>query len=259
MQMPRQPSSLLSLRDLNGLPLAAELMWESFRKLMDSNGYVVLRNVPEEFDQVDLCSGLGEFIPQYTGVLVGDVTPEPGMDEYYHAGNSKALVPHSEGYEFSGLPPRYLALWCVRPARGSGGETTLADGYQWISTLTQEEQAVLKERPYEFTSTDALRSRGIYLSSRHPILMEYEGTPIVSISCNNMVHEDPDEFATSILSSAQIFFRKWHVAVDYDLNDMLVFDNWRMLHARNAFSDLDRHLKRIQIGQKPRRGDVATA
>jgi hypothetical protein len=42
----------------------------SFRKLMASDGYVVLRNVPEEFDPVGLCSELGEFIAQYTGVLV---------------------------------------------------------------------------------------------------------------------------------------------------------------------------------------------
>jgi alpha-ketoglutarate-dependent taurine dioxygenase len=259
MQMPRQPSSLLSLRDLSGLPLAAELLRESFRKLMDSYGYVVFRNVPKEFDPVGFCSELGEFIPQYTGVLVGDVVPEPGMDEYYHAGNSKALVPHSEGYEFSGLPPRYLALWCVQPAYGGGGETTLADGYQWISTLNQQERVALKEKSYEFISTDALRSRGIHLSSRHPILLEYEGTPIVSISCNNMIHEDIDEFAMIILAKAQEFFRQQHVAVDYNLNDMLVFNNWRMLHARNAFTDLGRHLKRIQIGLKSDCTDVVTA
>jgi alpha-ketoglutarate-dependent taurine dioxygenase len=49
------------------------------------------------------------------------------------------------------------------------------------------------------------------------------------------------------LAKLEEFFRRWHVAVDYDLNDMLVLDNWRMLHSRNAFTDLGRHLKRIQI------------
>jgi alpha-ketoglutarate-dependent taurine dioxygenase len=245
--MSRQPSSLLSLRDVNGLPLRAELMWDSFRKLMDSNGYVVLRNVPEEFDQVGFCSELGEFIPQYTGVLVGDIITEAGLDKYYGAASSKSLVPHSEGYEFSGLPPRYLAFWCVRPALGGGGETTLADGYEWISTLTVEEQAMLKERDYKFTSTDQLRCRGVDMCATHPILLEHEGTPIVSISCNYIVRDDSDEFAASILAKLEEFFSRWHVAVDYNVNDMLVLDNWRMLHSRNAFTDLGRHLKRVQI------------
>jgi alpha-ketoglutarate-dependent taurine dioxygenase len=245
--MSRQPSSLLSLHDPNGLPLGTGLIRESFRKLIDSNGYVVLRNVPEEFDQVAFCSELGKFIPQYTGVLVGDIITEAGLDKYYGAASSKSLVPHSEGYEFSGLPPRYLAFWCVQPARGGGGETTLVDGYEWISTLTGEEREMLRERKYKFTSTDQLRSRGIDMSATHPILLEHEGKPIISISCNYMIHDDSDEFVKRILTKLEEFFDRWHVAVDYNLNDMLVLDNWRMLHSRNAFTDLGRHLKRIQI------------
>jgi alpha-ketoglutarate-dependent taurine dioxygenase len=244
--MSRHPSSLLSLRDPNHLPLAPELMRDSFRKLMASNGYVVLRNVPEEFDQVGFCSELGEFIPQYTGVLVGDIVTVAGLDKYYGAASSKSLVPHSEGYEFSGLPPRYLAFWCVRPARG-GGETTLADGYDWIRSLTEEERATLKERAYKFTSTDQLRSQGIDMSTSHPILLEHEGTPIISISCNYIVRDESDEFIAHILANLEEFFGKRHVAVDYNLNDMLILDNWRMIHSRNAFTDLGRHLKRIQI------------
>jgi alpha-ketoglutarate-dependent taurine dioxygenase len=135
----------------------------------------------------------------------------------------------------------------VHPARGGGGETTLADGYEWISALTEEERAMLKEREYKFTSTDQLRSRGVDLSATHPILLEHERTPIVSVSCNYIVRDDSDEFVARILTKLEDFFRKWHVAVDYNLNDMLVLDNWRMLHARNAFTDLGRHLKRIQI------------
>ena len=37
------------------------------------------------------------------------------------------------------------------------------------------------------------------------------------------------------------------VSIAYAERDMLVWDNWRLLHARNAFSDRSRHLRRIQI------------
>jgi hypothetical protein len=117
----RQPDSLLSLTDFNGAPLADDLLWKSFRSLMERHGYVFMCNVPDTFDPVAFCKRLGDFVPQYTGVLVGDVTPEPGMEEFYHAGNTKPLYPHSEGYDFEGLPPRYLALWCETPNTGAGG------------------------------------------------------------------------------------------------------------------------------------------
>lgn len=248
--MSKQPASLLSLQDLTGQPLAEDLMWRSFRKLMADNGYVVFRNVPDEFDPVGFCHELGEFIPLYTGVLVGDVIPEPGMDNYYHAGNTKELVPHNEGYDFPVLPPRYLALWCVHPAAGSGGETTLADGYRWLASLTEVERRQLRERSYEFTCTDALRSMGINLRARHPVLEEHDGIPIVRMSCNNIVGAGSDQEVTQLAAKVAEFFRRSRVAIDYDTNDMLVFDNWRMLHARNAFNDNQRHLKRIQIGMK---------
>jgi alpha-ketoglutarate-dependent taurine dioxygenase len=226
-------------------------MRQSFCRLLEDNGYVLLRNVYEEFDPVAFCKDLGDFVPQYTGVLVGDVVPEPGMDAYYHAGNSKPLLPHSEGYDFAGLPPRYLALWCVKPAHGSGGETTLADAYAWVSTLTEEERTRLLERVYEWTTTDAVRSMGLTLSSRHPILEQYDGRLIVRFSYNNLVRDASDEFTERILAGGKEFFYRAHVAIDYCQYDMLVLDNWRMLHARNAFTDQGRHLRRIQIGPSP--------
>ncbi len=246
--MSRQPDSLLSLTDFNGKPLNERLMWQSFRKLMDDNGYALLRNVHDEFDPVAFCKELGDFVPQYTGVMVGDVIPEPGMDDFYHAGNSRPLLPHSEGYDFVGLPPRYLALWCIKPAHGSGGETTLADAYDWVSTLTGEERSCLLERVYKWTTTDAVRSMGLKLSARHPILEERNGRFIVRFSYNNLIRDTSDEFTERILSGGKEFFYRAHFAVEYYKNDMLVLDNWRMLHARNAFTDRGRHLKRIQIG-----------
>ncbi|MEU7411031.1 TauD/TfdA family dioxygenase [Streptomyces sp. NPDC042638] len=249
--MTRQPDSLLSLTDFNGAPLADDLLWKSFRGLMERHGYVFMCNVPDTFDPVAFCKRLGDFVPQYTGVLVGDVTPEPGMEEFYHAGNTKPLYPHSEGYDFEGLPPRYLALWCERPNTGAGGETTLADARAWSETLGEADRAYLCERVFAWETTDAMRHLGLDLHPEHPVLEEHPDGLIVRYSFNNLVRGDDEDIVGPLLADAREYFERHHVAVQYERRDMLVFDNWRMLHARNAFTDTGRHLRRIQIAHRP--------
>lgn len=247
--MPKQPDSLLSLTTFNRTPLSDDMVHKTFHSLMERHGYVVMRNVPESFDPVAFCKGLGDFVPQYTGVLVGDVTPEPGMEEFYHAGNTKPLYPHSEGYDFEGLPPRYLALWCETPNTGAGGETTLADARQWAASLDKDDYAYLRERVFEWQTTDAMRHLGLDLHPRHPVVDEHPDGTIVRYSFNNLIQED-DERIGPLLAGAKEHFEREHVAIQYERRDMLVFDNWRMLHARNAFTDTGRHLRRIQIAHR---------
>ncbi|MEU6511999.1 TauD/TfdA family dioxygenase [Streptomyces sp. NPDC046942] len=248
--MTRQPDSLLSLTDFNGAPLAADLLWKSFHSLMERHGYVFMCNVPDTFDPVAFSKHLGDFVPQYTGVLVGDVTPEPGMEEFYHAGNTKPLYPHSEGYDFEGLPPRYLALWCETPNAGAGGETTLADARAWTETLSEADRAYLCERVFAWETTDAMRHLGLDLHPEHPVIEEHPDGTIVRYSFNNLVRGDEERIGP-LLADAKEYFEHHHVAIQYERRDMLVFDNWRMLHARNAFTDIGRHLRRIQIAHRP--------
>lgn len=245
--MGRAPVSVLSMTDFNGRPLRDDIRRASFQKLMEQNGYVYACNVPDEFDHVAFCKELGDFVPQYTGVIVGDVMPEEGMDDVYHAGNTKPLTPHTEGYDFEVPPPRYIALWCVTPARGSGGETTLADAYELFATFDEEERRALRERSYRWKTTDGVLRMGLELETEHPVLEETPDGTIVRFSCNNLLHDEDDELIPRVIDRVKAFFDAEHVAADYDRNDMLVWDNWRMFHARNGFTDRGRHLKRIQI------------
>jgi alpha-ketoglutarate-dependent taurine dioxygenase len=254
--MPKLPSSLLSLTDFNGRPLPSELHRSSFASLMRQNGYVYMCNVPSEFDPVAFCRTLGDFIPQYTGMLVGDVVPEPGMDDVYHSGNTQALLPHTEGYDFEGLPPRYMALWCVVPVRGAGGETTLADGYRWIQGLDGAHVSAMRQCMQRWKTTDGALRMGLHLFTEHPLLEDHEQGLIVRFSCNNLLHQG-DPRMVRIQESGRSFFEHNHVAIDYEAGAMLIWDNWRMLHSRNAFTDRGRHLKRIQIAAAPRVGRAA--
>lgn len=244
--MAHSPVSILSQLDFNGQPLQEELLQRTFHQLMDEHGYVVLCNVTEEFEPVRFCRGLGGFVPNYTGAVVGDVRPEPGMDDVYHAGNTRSLTPHSEGYDFAITPPRYIALWCVTPADGPGGETTLMDTHPLVEGLSDQERQQFLTTDYQWKTTEGVQRLGLDLHTRHPILEDHPKGPIVRFSCNNLIRDDED-LAAELQTRWHKTFERDHVAVEYRERDMLVWDNWRLLHARNAFSDRSRHLRRIQI------------
>lgn len=244
--MPKPLISILSLVDFNGRVLDQDLLYRTFGELMGEHGYVYLCNSYAGFDPVAFCRRLGPFVPNYNGAIVSDVRPEPGMDDVYHAGNTRNLVPHTEGYDFEVLPPRYVALWCVTPCISGGGETTLGDAHEFLQTLTETEKKELKERVFDWKAADGLIRLGFDLHTKHPVLEEASGGSIVRFSCINMVHED-DSFAVDLQRRVTEFFSANHVAMAYERGDMLIWDNWRMLHSRNAFTDRTRHLRRIQI------------
>jgi alpha-ketoglutarate-dependent taurine dioxygenase len=245
--MAKSPESVLSCVDMNGDVLADAVLRYSFRQLLGNNGYVHLVNVPESFDHVAFLKETGEFQPTSTGTVIGDVKPEAGMDDVNHGQNRGALTPHTEGYEFRGLPPRYLALWCVTPPSGAGGETTVFDGDRLLAEFTEEERRHLRETVYRWGSTEGLARRGVTPTAEHPVLQAHEDATILRYSSSYLAVPEGDEVARRLVERGKALFADQHIAVRYRARDMLVWDNWRMLHSRNAFEDPARHLKRVQI------------
>jgi alpha-ketoglutarate-dependent taurine dioxygenase len=244
--MSHSPISILSYTDFNGDQLPQAIFTSTFKQLLDEHGYVLMCNMPDDFDQVGFCRGMGSFVPNYTGAVVGDVRPEPGMDDVYHAGNTQPLTPHTEGYDFRIVPPRYIALWCLQPAEGPGGETTLADTRPWVDQLTADERERLEGCYYQWKTTEGVQRLGLDLHTKHPILEQHDQGLIVRFSCNNLLR-DEDDPVTELQEQWRQAFDRDYIAIDYHTNDMLVWDNWRLLHARNAFNDRRRHLRRIQV------------
>src|SRR5882762_9074550 len=85
-----------------------ELHEVEYRRLLAENGLVHAVDVPDRFDHSQFFAKFGEFYPGPSGKLIDDIAPEAGMDDVYYGSNSRSLLPHTEGYEFEGLPPRYL-------------------------------------------------------------------------------------------------------------------------------------------------------
>lgn len=214
---------------------------------LSKHGYAYLCDVPERFDHIAFLGQFGAFLPQYDGKKVWDLRPEPDMDDVYHSMNTRALLPHTEAYEYAGQPPRYLALWCLHQAEGPGGETTLADGSEWLKSFSDQELEIMRTRPYEWRSTEGLARMGIHWQTSHRILEEDRGREILRYSANNVMSVDDDGFLPRFIESGLEFFDRTHVAVRIERNGLLLWDNWRMMHSRTAFKDPGRHLKRVLI------------
>lgn len=245
--MSREPLSIMSALDFNGDAIPSEDLVGTTRELLAEHGYVQLVNIPDDFHYVDFAAQFGGFVPNYGGPVVGDVRPEPGMDDVYHAGNKQPLTPHTEGYDFRHMPPRYIMLWCVAPAQGDGGETTIGDSRPWVDQLSGDDRDYLLKTSFPWKTTEGIQRKGLDLRTEHPVLeIQDDGTPIVRFSCNNLLHAD-DEIAARVQADWRQRFYDEAVWVRYSQNDILLWDNWRVLHARNAFSDPMRHLRRIQI------------
>jgi alpha-ketoglutarate-dependent taurine dioxygenase len=251
--MRRTSASVLSCADYGAHPESDGALGSAYAALLERNGYVHLTDVPDGFDHPRFLARFGDFYPGPSGKLIDDVIAEPGMDDVYYGNNRQGLLPHTEGYEFAGLPPRYLALWCVVPPVGLGGETTLLDAYPLLEALPAEERRQLEAETYDWQASEGLRRRGLGQRSTHPILETVDGVSLLRFSCNNILLPEAAEPVRSFLSSTKQLFDAEHVTIKYRRNDLLHFDNWRMLHSRNAFEDAARHLKRVQLRHRGER------
>lgn len=242
--MGQSPISILSQTEDNGIAIPLEQLQVTFRDKLSTHGYVVLTNVLDDFDHVSFCSQLGSFVPHINGATIWDIRPEPEKkNTQYYPGSNRTFAPHTECFDFQGLPPRYLALWCVHPADGEGGETTLADTFPWIDQLPISERQRLETVEFDWENP---HGPGLGISSRHPLLEKINGETIVRFSCKNLICSNDDPVFI-LLEQWRKLFDEQHIAVSYKRKDMLVFDNWRMLHGRSGFIDLRRHLRRLQI------------
>lgn len=213
------------------------------KKKLKKQGYINFMDLPEDFDHVRFLQQFGTFIPQFDGkTLIWSVKYEPKSIGYGSL-TFGALPPHTEGYELEGLPPKYLALWCVKPAECGGGQTTLADGYAFFASLTKEEQHQLCRTICEFRTDERVAYHPIYDLITNPM------EPIIHFSTKYLVDKG-DPFIIEIRHRFGDFFKTNFEKIVYKKNSLVLWDNWRMLHARTDYKDPTRELKRVFLSSE---------
>jgi len=216
------------------------------------DGYIYVTSVPDDFDHAGwLAEHVGPLMEQYDGRTVWSIKADQRFEGVYHSLNSQPLTPHTECYEWSGLPPRHLALWCVVPGEGDGGQTTLGDGLAFLDTLSEEERTAMATREWDFVSSDGLQQMHLGRAARHPMLERRAGAPpVLRFTCRCIADPDGDPFLADMRQRLVRFFDETHIAVTYEPNALLVWDNHRMLHSRTGYSDVRRHLRRAWLAER---------
>lgn len=214
------------------------------------DGYAYIDEIPDGFDHAGFIERLGELMPQYDGQLIWSIKADERFDDVYHSLNSKALMPHTECYEYAEVSPRYLALWCITKASDDGGQTTLADMYAFFETLSAEQRRIATEREVRFVSTAGVQDMNLGRIASHPLLELRPGRPPVARFSYNCIDHQDDPFLLEFREAALRFFEDHQLAVDIERNSLLVWDNHRMMHGRTAYTDRNRHLRRVWIAER---------
>jgi len=156
---------------------------------------------------------------------------------------SMAIGPHTDG-TYSIDAPGYQMFHCLA-AECMGGENVLIDGFEVARLLKRE-----KPEDYQLLTEVAIpgqyldHGRGIHLMARRPLLRLDDSGELVQVSYNNY---DRAPFAlpparqqafyralksfNALLSDARLQHRRRLLP-----GSVLLFDNWRVLHARDAYT-----------------------
>ncbi len=222
-------------------------VFEAQKRRLESDGYLYLEDLPEDFDHLAFAQRFGTLMPQYDGEIVWSIKADPKFDDHYHSLNTKKLNPHTECYEFEGTPPRYLALWCVHPASCGGGLTTLADGYRFIEQLSDSDRRYVSEKRFPYCSSSGIQASNLGRVAEHPMYdTSSQDRPIVRYSFNCM-QRDGDARMEEIAQRFKQFFHDTCVGIEWKKNAFLIWDNFRILHSRTAYKDRARELRRVWL------------
>ncbi|MEO6570009.1 MAG: trimethyllysine dioxygenase [Ilumatobacteraceae bacterium] len=156
------------------------------------------------------------------------------------------LLPHTDG-TYSHDAPGLQLLHCLA-FDGTGGESTMVDGYRIASELR-----ATRPDAYDVLSTVAVPGQyigdGSHLMAARPVLRHDAAGSLVQVSFNNadrapflLAHDEMVAFYDALRAFESL-------ANDHRLQwrrvnppgDALLFDNWRVLHGRAAYTG-HRHL-----------------
>ena len=159
---------------------------------------------------------------------------------------SVAIGPHTDG-TYSNDPPGLQMFQCLE-FDGSGGESTLVDGFNVAETIRKTDPKAFKVLSEVKVPAHYLGD-GVHLRSEHPIIGLDDNGDLSQIAYNNY-DRAPFNLGAAPMSEFYRALTLFHRLINdpaYEISMKLVpgtvlfFDNWRTLHGRYAFKG-QRHM-----------------
>ncbi|TDU04470.1 alpha-ketoglutarate-dependent taurine dioxygenase [Streptomyces sp. 846.5] len=182
------------------------------------------------------------------GVLVHNKYPIRAHRDVQFGSNAVEFLVHTET-PFRELSPDYLALLCLRGDPQHRAKTRVAPIARIVAELPAELRERLRQPLYAFeTDNPVVEVGGRGLTQPHPLLTERTGRTVIEYVEDLVAVDAPGAEALAAIRSR---IAECHTDVDLRAGDLLILDNLRVVHGRNAFQPsydgTDRWLQRMLI------------
>jgi alpha-ketoglutarate-dependent taurine dioxygenase len=205
-------------------------------------------------DMMQLARTLGEPLEWEFGA-VNELVAKPDAKNYIY---TTGAVPFHWDGAFVGKIPHYILFSCeVAPPRDSGGETIFCDGARLLSAATSQQRALWKKTSITYSTDKVVHYGGSFTSPmivHHPTSGEETLRFAEPVRDLNPVSLDIPGMAPNLrealIAEVSALLRKpvCFAAHAWRAGDVLIADNYALLHGRNAFVHAaSRHLRRINI------------
>jgi trimethyllysine dioxygenase len=203
-----------------------------------AHGFAVLTGTPRNLDAVQqVAESIGYVRHTIFGGLFEFEANEDMADSAY---TPKELRPHTDG-TYSHDAPGLQLLLCV-DYEAEGGESIMVDGARIAADLKAAHPQVHDDLA-RIGVTGLYKGDGVVLRARRPILRHDETGRLAQVTFNNYDRDTvrlADDDMRALYAGIRAFDNmandpayQWRYTLAP--GDMLVFDNWRVLHGRGAF------------------------
>lgn len=202
------------------------------------HGFAVLTGTPRNLDAVQqVADSIGYVRHTIFGGLFEFEANEDMADSAY---TPKELRPHTDG-TYSHDAPGLQLLLCV-DYDAEGGESIMVDGARIAADLKSSHPQVHADLT-RIGVTGLYKGDGVVLRARRPILRLDETGRLAQVTFNNYDRDTvrlADDDMRALYAGIRAFDRmandpsyQWRYTLAP--GDMLIFDNWRVLHGRGVF------------------------
>ncbi|MDB2324311.1 TauD/TfdA family dioxygenase [Alphaproteobacteria bacterium] len=201
-------------------------------------GFAVITDTPRNLDAVEDVTGrIGYVRHTIFGGLFEFEANENMADSAY---TPKELRPHTDG-TYSHDAPGLQMLLCV-DYDATGGASIMVDGFRIAAELQRTEPQIYADLT-RIGVTGIYKGDGVVLRARRPILRTDDTGKLLQVSFNNYDRDTvmlPKDDMRALYAGIRAFDKlandpafQWRYTLTP--GDMLVFDNWRVLHGRGPF------------------------
>lgn len=226
------------------------------KELIARHRFVVFRDFAPQTDEamIEFCKTLGGIMEWEFGAVNELKVREKSANYLY----THSAVPFHWDGAFVQKIPQYIFFSCVEaPGQALGGETIFCDTPLLLSRLSQDQIDLWKKITITYKTEKIVHYGGVFTSpliEAHPktreLILRF-AEPVLDLNPVELViHHLPESEHEKFIEDVRklLYSPDFCYAHQWKKGDIVIADNYTLLHGRNAFlNSAKRHLRRVNI------------